>query len=166
MVIIHTYIHTYEVLWCLFICGDHYLIDMHHTVFAAAQHTCIAYVLFSYLLLQISFRDDGETDKRWMVTSRSFDNLNDVSRAVADETSEKKKEGGNIFSRIFKIRTLQSPARKRTANKQKSKKKTPNRSSLGYEGLAPPNRGESSLANSLSMPDIVGELSCTSNNKL
>lgn len=110
----------------------------------------------SLAFLQISLRDDGETDKRWMITSRSFDNLNNISRAVADETSEKKKEGGGFFSRIFKIRTLQPPARKKTANKQKQKK-TPNRSSLGYEGLVPPNGGESSLANSLSMPDIAGK---------
>ena len=102
-----------------------------------------------------------------MVMSRSFDNLNDIKRsaagagagAVVDETSEKKKEGGNILSRIFKIRTLQSPARKKTANKQKPKKKaTSNRSSLAYDrGLALPDGGESSLANSLSMPDIAGE---------
>lgn len=88
--------------------------------------------------------------------SRSFDNLNNINR---DEPSEKKKEGGgNIFSRIFKIRTLQSPTRKKTANKQKSKKKaSSNRSSLAVEGLAVPGGGESSLANSLSMPDIAGE---------
>jgi hypothetical protein len=101
-----------------------------------------------------------------MVMSRSFDNLNDIHRsaaatAAADEASGKKKEGGggNIFSRIFKIRTLQSPSRKKTTNKQKPKKKGAiNRSSLGgYEGLAPPDGGENSLANSLSMPDIAGE---------
>lgn len=102
-----------------------------------------------------------------MVMSRSFDNLNDINRkpaapSMADDASEKKKEGGgNIFSRIFKIRTLQSPSRKKTANKEKPKKKgaSTNRSSLGagYEGLAPPDGGQSSLANSLSMPDIAGE---------
>ena len=98
-----------------------------------------------------------------MVMSRSFDNLNDINRSAAAPSvadHEKKKEG-NIFSRIFKIRTLQSPSRKKTANKEKSKKKgaSANRSSLGagYEGLAPPDGGQSSLANSLSMPDIAGE---------
>ncbi len=125
-------------------------------------HLCYLCVSF---LLQISFRDDGSTEKPFMVMSRSFDNLNDINRsaaatAAADEASEKKKEGGGgIFSRIFKIRTLQSPSRKKMANKQKPKKKGAiNRSSLGgYDGLAPPDRGESSLANSLSMPDIAGE---------
>lgn len=98
-----------------------------------------------------------------MVMSRSFDNLNDINRSAAAPSvadNEKKKEG-NIFSRIFKIRTLQSPSRKKTANKEKSKKKgaSANRGSLGagYEGLAPPDGGQSSLANSLSMPDIAGE---------
>ena len=91
-----------------------------------------------------------------MVTSRSFDNLNDVNREI-EETSEKKKEGRNIFSRIFKFRTLQSPARKKTANKQKSKKES-NRSSLGYEAPSQLEVGESSLVNSLSMPEIAGEL--------
>ena len=141
--------------------SDHYLIDVismqsHYTIQHMYWLTCIAYVLSFFYLLQISFRDDGETKKPWMVTSHSFDNLNDINR---DESYKKKKEGGgNILLRIFKIRTLQSPARKKTANKQKSKKKaSSNRSSLGHEALAVPGGGESSLANSLSMPDIAGE---------
>ena len=93
-----------------------------------------------------------------MVTSRSVDNLNDVSRVpVVEETGGRKKEGRNIFSKLFRFRTLQSPARKKTANKRKSKKKVSKRSSVGYEE-SPRKEGESSLANSLSMPDIAGEL--------
>ena len=93
-----------------------------------------------------------------MVTSRSVDNLNDVSRIpVVEETGGRKKEAGNFFSRIFKFRTLQSPARKKTANKQKSKKKVSKRSSVGYEESQRKEEGESALANSLSMPDIAGE---------
>ena len=91
-----------------------------------------------------------------MVLSRSFDNLNDINRGGGGgETIEKKKEGGNIFSRLFKGRTLHAPSRKKTKNK--SKKKSSNRSSLADEATSPQG-GESSLANSISMPEIAGEL--------
>lgn len=101
---------------------------------------------------QISFQhvsDEDGNGKSWLVASKSFDNLNDVHK---EKTIEKKKGGMNIFSKIFKARTLQSPSRKKT--KQKSKKKS-NRSSLA-DGVTPsPNEGESSLASSMSMPDIA-----------
>ena len=80
--------------------------------------------------------------------SRSFDNLNDVKK---ESTIEKKKK--NVFSRLFKFKTLQTPSRKKT--KQKSKKRS-NRGSLADE--ATPSQGEeSALTNSISMPEIASE---------
>ena len=61
---------------------------------------------------------DEEDHKAWMIMSKSFDNINDINK---EETSEKKKDGGNIFSRFFKFKTMHTPLMKKA--KQKFKKK-------------------------------------------
>ena len=88
-----------------------------------------------------------------MVMSKSFDNINDINK---EETSEKKKDGGNIFSRFFKFKTLHTPLLMKKA-KQKWKKKSSNRSSVADDEM-PHEGGENSLASSMSMPDIACEL--------
>ena len=111
------------------------------------------YNFLCIITVQISIlrTSDEEDRKPWMVMSKSFDNINDINK---EETSEKKKDGGNIFSRLFKFKTLHTPLMKKA--KQKWKKKSSNRSSVADDEM-PHEGGESSLASSMSMPDIACE---------
>ena len=108
--------------------------------------------LLTHYLLQLSFQrksDEEEGHKRWMVTSRSFDNLKEMNKE--EEVDEKRKSKGNIISRFFKARTLQIPSKKKT--KQKSNKGLLNRDSIASETSC--QGDQSSLASSLSMPEIA-----------
>ena len=126
------------------------------TGLATITHFYVVHVFiqlaFCIISMQISVHRSDEDHKPWITMSKSFDNLNDINR---EATSEKKKDGGNILSRFFKFKTLQTPLIKKA--REKLRKKSSNRSSVA-DDETPHEGGESSLANSMSMPDIACEL--------